>query len=67
MLSNADLIDKIERFQSNPKMHSFTCGLCSEELVGREIEGVVVLACEKCDYTQKLHHNLIEAILFFAK
>jgi hypothetical protein len=67
MLSNSDLIEKIQKFQSNPKMHSFTCGICSEELVGKEVEGVVMLACEQCNYTQKLYHNLIEAILFFAK
>jgi hypothetical protein len=67
MVSNSDLIEKIKKFQSNPKMHSFTCGICSEELIGKEVEGVVILACEQCDYTQKLYHSLIEAILFFSK
>jgi len=67
MVSNSDLIEKIEKFQSNPKMHSFVCPTCDDELIGKDIEGVVMLACEKCNYTQKLHYNLIEAILFFAK
>ena len=67
MITNQKLIEKIAKFQGNPRMHSLTCGTCSEELIGKEVDGVVILACEKCDYTQKLHDNLIKVICHFAE
>ena len=68
VITTQKLIEKIAKFQGNPRMHSLICATCAdEELIGKEVDGVVMLACEKCDYTQKLHGNLIEVICHFAE
>lgn len=54
-MDNQTIIDAIARYQQLGYVHPLTCGNNSmhTELIGKEVDGKVVLVCPDCDYIQK--------------
>ena len=50
----ADQVDNLNRFQTEARMHPFTCGQCCMELVARRIGWHC--SDPDCDYTQQWAH-----------
>lgn len=59
---NQSILSKTEQHQNNSNLHPLTCGYNSSHppLVGKEIDGKVILVCTQCHYTQK---NIPEYII----
>ena len=55
MTENEKIIHVVNAWQSSVMVHPLTCGYDSthKPLIAKEIDGIVVLICEDCDYKQK--------------
>lgn len=53
-MDNKTKLSKIAQYQSNGNWHELTCGNDSQHLplVGKEVNGKVILVCLECDYDQ---------------
>jgi hypothetical protein len=64
-MTNAEIIEAVNRWQSNGMIHPLTCGNNSQwHTILRPVEadGRVVLVCPDCDYRQVLSQDLIEIL-----
>jgi hypothetical protein len=54
-VTNAEKLERIVTWQGAPFVPSLTCGVDSghRDLVGREMDGEVMLICPDCGYVQK--------------
>jgi len=54
-MTNQEIIDQINKWQNSKSIHPLTCGNNSrhENLVPKERDNKVVLACPDCDYIQE--------------
>ena len=53
-MDNKKKLSKIAQYQNNGNWHELTCGNDSQHLplVGKEVNGKVILVCLECDYDQ---------------
>ncbi|MEK7121364.1 MAG: hypothetical protein AAB857_01510 [Patescibacteria group bacterium] len=53
-MTNQQIIDKINQWQNSGFVHPLTCGNDSQhqDLIPKELDGKVVLACSDCNYIQ---------------
>jgi hypothetical protein len=53
-MDNKTKLSKIAKWQQNASVHPLTCGNDSQHLplVGKEVNGKVLLVCLECDYNQ---------------
>lgn len=61
-MENKEILSKIAVWQNNGNWHELTCGNDSQHLplIGKEIDGKVLLKCLNCDYVQ----DYIPSIIF---
>ncbi|HTP57230.1 MAG TPA: hypothetical protein VMJ72_03100 [Candidatus Paceibacterota bacterium] len=54
-MTNAEKLAHIKTWQESGVVHPLTCGAdtCRQNLVGREVDGTIVLACPDCSYVQE--------------
>jgi len=54
-VTNSEILEHIATWQGLGCVHPLTCRVdgCGQNLVGREVNGEVVLVCPDCGYVQK--------------